>query len=203
MDSVVAAGGAPLLLPAQDPVDAALLLRHVDGLLLPGGSDIDPHHYGQDVTGTVATDIDPVRDCWELALLRYAVVNRVPMLNICRGAQLLNVAAGGSLHQDVPAHTPDTGSSICAASHSTKLVACSRLAKIFNTTTILVNTLHHQSIARVAADWTVSAFAEDGRIESIETTDSSWFALGVQWHPEYLFEDSKPLFEAFIAATCR
>ncbi|MEO7573579.1 MAG: gamma-glutamyl-gamma-aminobutyrate hydrolase family protein [Acidimicrobiales bacterium] len=200
--TVAVAGGLPVLLPPIVPGDidvaAGAALAGIDGLVLTGGSDVDPSHY--DTAAHPATDApQPDRDAWELALLRAAGAADRPVLAVCRGVQLLNVAHGGTLHQHLPdvlgrsTHRPELG----AYAHLTVEVDVdSHLAAIIGTSPE-VHCHHHQAIDRLGEGLTVCARAADGTIEAVELAGPR-FAIGVQWHPEEDGEDR--LFSALIEA---
>jgi putative glutamine amidotransferase len=186
------------------------VLQTLDGVLLTGGGDVDPAFYGEDRHESVE-DAEPGRDEFELDLARRAMEQDVPLLAICRGAQVLNVAAGGTLVQDIPtAVTTDLTHSLtdptdCVA-HDIKVEADSRLHGALGETVSAscacrVNSRHHQSVGKLGRRLKASATAPDGVIEGIEAPDAS-FCLGVQWHPENFWRtgEFKPLFDAFVAA---
>src|SRR5690349_16466117 len=183
VQAVVAGGGLPLLLPPLPEIITAALPR-LDGLILSGGPDIEPSRYGAEpleTTGVPRVD----RDEAELELLRAALAAGLPLLGVCRGLQLLNVARGGTLHQ----HLPDVlGSSEHAPApavyghHPIKITPGSLLAEALTRTETEVSTYHHQAIDQLGAGLTVSAVAPDGTIEAIED-QSMAFCLAVQWHP--------------------
>lgn len=187
VDAVCRAGGLPILLPVLDPGDAADVLATVDGLLLTGGGDIDPARYGAAPHPSVY-GVDAGRDAWELALARAAVGGDVPVLGICRGSQVLNVAAGGSLVQhlpdvsDEPHRVPERADQVV---HTVDVAEGSRLAAVVGCATLGVNTLHHQAAGVVGSGLAVVATAPDGTIEAIEGRHGCR-VLGVQWHPELL-----------------
>ena len=192
------AGGMPLLLPLLDTKQALSgLFGLLDGLCLAGGGDIDPDLYGQTDSGKLLS-VDPQRDQVELTLTRWALDASLPILGICRGIQVLNVAAGGTLFQDVPSEIrapldhrsgPEVAPDFLA--HRIRLTADSRLARAMGLSGspelngIGVNSTHHQAIREVAPGFVASAWAEDGVIEAIEGLSAA-SALGVQWHPERL-----------------
>lgn len=216
VDAVVGgAGGLPLLVPAQGGVDAAeVLIGRIDGLLVPGSpSNIEPRHYGG-VSGRSGMLHDPARDAIALPLLWAAVKADVPVLAICRGIQELNVAMGGTLHQELhevagrldhraPAlDTVDARYSYRA--HRVDLTPGGMLEALAGTGTLAVNSLHGQGIDRLAPGLSVEGVAPDGQIEAVCAPRAS-FVIGVQWHPEYRFDEdpfSLRLFQAFGAA-CR
>ncbi len=196
--AVVAGGGLPLLLPPLPEIIEAALPR-LDGLILSGGADIEPSRYGAEPSeSTGAPRVD--RDQAELGLVRTALENGLPVLGICRGLQLLNVARGGTLHQ----HLPDVvGSNDHAPApavyghHPITITPGSLLAESLGQTEADVSTYHHQGIDQLGAGLTVSAVAPDGTIEAIED-QSMPFCLAVQWHPEV--GDDRSLFAALVTA---
>ncbi|HEX6930638.1 MAG TPA: gamma-glutamyl-gamma-aminobutyrate hydrolase family protein [Streptosporangiaceae bacterium] len=197
-DQVAAAGGAPVLLPPVPGVEETL--ASLDGLIISGGPDIEPARYGERA-GPRTTIVRPGRDAAEVALLRAAIDGRVPVLGVCRGLQVMNVAFGGTLIQHLPdvvgheGHSPTPGT---MGEHKVTIGVNppSRLAGILGAGTILVPTHHHQGIARLADGLTATAWADDGTIEAVEM--DAPFALGVQWHPEA--GDDLALFAALVEA---
>lgn len=177
--AVTAAGGLPVHLPLHiDPVDYA---GRLDGLLLSGGTDIDPSRYGA-VAETDLYPPEPDRDCLELGLVDVAVADDVPILGICRGLQLLNVWAGGSLHQHVPTHArydvaPTDRVDELAIEDGTVF------HELYGKR-LTVNSLHHQTVDQVADGWVVAARSRDGTIEALEWPGHD--VIAVQWHPELL-----------------
>ena len=209
--SIEKAGGVPRVLDFDG--DPAAVLRQIDAVLLTGGGDVDPARYGQRRHETVQ-DAEPGRDEFELKLARSALDEDVPLLAICRGAQVLNVADGGTLVQDIPsAMETDLQHSLqqpkdCIA-HGISVDPRSRLAQLLGTSATAicdcrVNSRHHQSVGRLGARLAVSARSDDGVVEAIENP-SARFCIGVQWHPENFWRTGEfaPLFEAFIAAAAR
>ena len=195
-DQVAAAGGAPVLLPPVPGIEAAV--GGIDGLIISGGPDIEPARYGEQA-GPRTTVVRPARDAAELALFGAALDAGVPVLGICRGLQVMNVALGGTLIQHLPdavgheGHSPTPGT---MGEHKVTIGAgSSRLAGILGCGTISVPTHHHQGIGRLADRLTATAWAEDGTIEAVEL-DGTGFAVGVQWHPEAGEEPA--LFNALI-----
>ena len=186
------------------------VLAEIDGVLLTGGGDVDPVFYGEDRHETVE-DAEPGRDEFEIDLARRAIAADVPLLAICRGSQVLNVATGGTLVQDIPSSIEtDLAHSVQepknADCHDIAIVSGSRLAAALGsgasaTCSCRVNSRHHQSVGRLGAGLVASATAGDGVIEAIEAPDAT-FCLGVQWHPENFWETGEfsPLFDAFTAA---
>jgi putative glutamine amidotransferase len=199
--AVEMAGGLPLLVPplAEDASLAALMER-LDGLLLPGGDDVDPAEYGERVDGSQP----PNRglDRLELAAARWAVRRDLPTLGICRGQQVINVALGGSLVQHMDGHAPEGARDWLH--HGFRVESGSRLARVLGDPvgTLQVNSHHHQAVKTLGEGLVAVAWADDGTIEGIEAPDRRWL-LAVQFHPEDLVpehEASRRLMEAFVAA---
>jgi putative glutamine amidotransferase len=206
VDCVRDAGGLPLLFPNVEPDAAEAYLDRVDGLLLSGGLDVDPLHYGQEPRPDLGK-VDHVRDAFELELVRHAHGRGMPILAICRGAQVLNVAFGGTLVQHIPAevanalrHQQDSVQHD-ALSHGVEIEPGTRLHRIAGVVWARVNTFHHQAPATVKAPLRISARAPDGVIEAIEDPGHPW-CVGVQWHPERRPDDplSRALFGEFVEA---
>ena len=207
--AVARAGAAPLLIPLlADEALLRALYDRTDGLLLPGGVDVHPNRYGEPVHEKCGA-ISPIRDEVELTLIRWTLAGRRPLLAICRGIQVLNVALGGSLYQHIPAQLPQAIRHDCHASHARSQVAHdvvvspgSRLARLVGTGPLPVNSFHHQAIKDVAPGLAVTAFAPDGIVEAVE--GEGWpFVLAVQWHPEELAPDddrAQWLFDALVEA---
>lgn len=204
--AVAGAGGLPLPLPHQ-PELAGDYLDRLDGLIVTGGAfDVDPALFGA-ATRHDTVVLKEARTRFELAMIQGALERDMPMLGICGGQQLLNVALGGSLIQHIPDEVPD-----CLAheqpgprdqaGHMVEVVAGTRLAAIAGTGRIAVNSAHHQAVKQAAPGCVVNAFADDGVIEGIEEP-SRRFCLGVQWHPEFLISPAdSALYRAFLEA-CR
>jgi putative glutamine amidotransferase len=203
-----AAGLVPLVLPPLNAAHAERALDAASGLVLTGGEDVAPWRYGELPHRAIGT-INEARDAWELALIAAAHRRGLPTLAICRGIQVLNVALGGTLVQDIPSqcptalpHAPGEGRSTRV--HEIAVDAGSRLAEVLEAERVTVNSAHHQSIARVADGLRITARAPDGIIEGVEWGADGWWALGVQWHPEELIETpehwDRGLFAAFSNA---
>ena len=186
------------------------VLREVDGILLTGGGDVDPVFYGQE-RHPANEDAEPGRDEFEIDLARRALAEDMPLLAICRGAQVLNVAAGGTLVQDIPSEVDsDLTHSVVEPKdldcHAIRIDAGSTLAAALGpdaeaSCSCRVNSRHHQSVGRPGNGLTVSARAADGVVEAIEKPDAR-FCIGVQWHPENFWRSGefRPLFDAFVTA---
>ena len=212
VNALIRAGAAPLLIPhLTDRILLRSLYDLLDGLLLPGGEDVDPAHYGE-VRHEKCGRVSPERDETELALARWAMEDGKPLLAICRGIQVLNVAQGGSLYQDIGAQVPGAdrhawypGHPRDRHSHTLDVVPHTRLAELSGTTSLPVNSLHHQSIKEAAPGLVVAAHAEDGIVEAVEAPDHP-FALGIQWHPEELAGSdprAQRLFDALVDSSRR
>jgi len=208
LHAVQQAGGVPVLLPPQlSPLSLERLVRGLDAVLLTGGGDMDPACFGEAPHHTLY-DVAPARDALETSVTHMALEKKAPLLAICRGIQVLNVALGGSLHQDVGS---DPGTEIQhsqkeardQATHKVTVTPGSRLAKVLGVDHVEVNSFHHQVIKAVGHGLTPVAWAPDQLIEGVELDDDSRFVLGVQWHPEHLVGGSEParrLFAALVAA---
>ncbi len=205
--ALAAAGVIPVVLAPLEPSAAPAVIARLDGLVLTGGEDVDPARFGE-ARHRALGEVVPVRDAWELALVAAARSRRMPTLAICRGIQLLAVAAGGTLIQDLPSQHPsevahDPKLPRDARAHALRVEAGSRLATALGGTQLRVNSFHHQAVREPGAGFRASAWAPDGVIEGMESTDPAWWAIGVQWHPEELSEAAEPwergLFAAFAA----
>jgi putative glutamine amidotransferase len=206
--AVEKAGALPMVL-APGPLDHVPdLLARLDGLLLSGGSDLDPAHYGEAPHDTVE-DVSPERDAFELTLSREALARDIPLLAICRGHQVLNVATGGTLVQDIPSQVPgaldhDPARERWEPAHDVRILPGTRLREILGTDRVAVNSIHHQSIKTAGHGLVVSACAVgDDVIEAVEAPGRR-FVIGVQWHPEAFWDqqrDFQPLFAALVHAS--
>jgi len=209
--AVEIAGGLPLMIPlSRDPSLLEDYFATLDGLMLPGGMDVDPVHYGEE-PHKLLEEVDPVRDETELYLTKRALKEDMPVLGICRGEQLMNVAAGGSLFQDIGSQSPNEVIRHFQdfaqewPSHSIEVKPDTLLSRIIPERRLRVNSYHHQAVRRIAPDFRVAATAPDGIVEAIESTRHS-FALGVQWHPELLVDNldfNLALFRKHVEAAVR
>lgn len=203
-DAVTRAGGLPVILPPWDN-DAAALLDRLDGLILAGGGDMDPTHYGGSAHPAIY-EVDAERDLFEMTLARRAAIEGLPTLGICRGAQVINVALGGTLHAHLPdlqpaavAHRDDPPAYL---PHPVRVEPGSRLALILAEDIVSPLSWHHQAIRHVALRLTVTARAGDGCIEAVEMAGHP-FCLAVQWHPEMTAATDSAqqrLFDALVEA---
>lgn len=202
--NILKAGGIPLLLPIIDDSEVIKKqIESIDGLLLSGGQDVNPLLYGQkpsDFLGAVRDD----RDFFELQAIRHAFSLNIPLFGICRGLQVMNVAFGGTLHQDIPSELGfdhHQKSRREEPHHQIEIYSDSKLYKILGVSYLETNSFHHQCVKDLAVGFSISARSEDGVIEAIEREDRP-FVLGIQWHPEMMAEKYavERLFSAFIAA---
>lgn len=201
MESLARAGAGMRWVELNDPEQAVQDALTCDGLLLPGGGDMDPKFYGQ-ARIPACGEPNLLRDAAEPLLLRAFLAADKPVLGICRGIQVMNAVLGGDLYQDIKPfeHLPHNGH--WAKVHTVTVRRGTLLSRILGQDTVLVNSQHHQAVDRVAPGFTLAALSEDGIVEAIEKPDAG-FCLGVQWHPEWL-SDADPamqgLFDAFVNA---
>jgi putative glutamine amidotransferase len=208
LKALARAGAHPVLLPLGLP-EAALtaLLARLDGILFTGGGDVHPQRYGSRLIPEV-NSIDEDRDRVEIHLLQETVARQTPFLGICRGLQVINVALGGTLYEDIPAQHPDAikhdyfteaGWPRDHAAHAVDLEPGSRIAALLEMRSLTVNSLHHQGVRELAPGLLAAAYAPDGVLEAFELPTQP-FGLAVQWHPECLPDDPTQcrLFEAFV-----
>lgn len=183
------AGLVPFVVPPLRNGDFALaILSRVDGLLLTGGEDVEPSLYGQPRSADCGVS-NPARDTTEIALIRAARKLGKPVLAICRGPQVLNVALGGTLIQDIATEVPgalehNPGGNRGSRVHDVTIQAGSRIAAAIGATDISVNSFHHQSVKDVATGLVVTALSPDGIVEGLESDSDDWWVMAVQWHPE-------------------
>ncbi len=198
VEAVATAGGSPVLIPLNLNEGALRsVYERLDGLLLAGGGDLDPKHYGEAIHEKCGQP-DEARDIVELTLARWSLAEGLPVFGICRGIQVMNVAAGGTLHQDIASQVPGSlkhdywpGYPRNSLPHQVTVNDDSHLAAILGQCQVAVNSMHHQAVKDLAPRFRVVARATDGLIEAIEDDDHP-FAVAVQWHPEELVEDAPP-----------
>ena len=209
--AILHVGGEPIVLDVSTPVDEAL--KGIDGLLLTGGDDVEPARYGEPPHATTV-EAEPGRDEFEIGMVTAARAREVPIFAICRGIQVLNVAFGGTLVQDIPSQLtgalehslPCPPNQAFTFAHEVWIEKDSLLGTLMRERltddTCEVNSRHHQAVKDVASGFKVGATAPDGVIEAIEDP-AALFCLGVQWHPENFFRtgEFRPLFEGFLEAS--
>ena len=201
MESLARAGAGMRWVELNDPEQAVQDALTCDGLLLPGGGDMDPKFYGQ-ARIPACGEPNLLRDAAEPLLLRAFLAADKPVLGICRGIQVMNAVLGGDLYQDIKPFEHLPHNDHWAKVHTVTVRRGTLLSRILGQDTVLVNSQHHQAVDRVAPGFTLAALSEDGIVEAIEKPDAR-FCLGVQWHPEWL-SDADPamqgLFDAFVNA---
>ena len=201
-DAVIDAGMTPIIYPAaQDPAETERLVNLVDGVVLSGGGDVDPSSYGAENTHSTANS--PEVDTFELRVIEETMRQGKPLLAICRGLQIMNVAFGGTLNQEVTeeggVHEPVTRDHVEmeARRHTVTFTEDSLMSGIYGATEAKVNTLHHQGVQRLADNLIAEGTTDDGLIEAARY-DGDWWAVGVQWHPERMDGEHRRLFDAFL-----
>jgi len=211
-EAAAEAGALPVMVPlvAEDEATLRGVFERLDGLLLAGGVDMDPASFGEARHPRLG-NTDPARDAVELQLARWAIADQKPVLGLCRGHQVLNVALGGTLWQDIAAQVPEAikhdyfptaGYARDHLAHDVAVTPGSRLFAAFQTPRLAVNSMHHQAVKQLAPALQVAARSSDGLIEAVES-GTDHFLVGVQWHPEvFEHEDQRTrrLFQSFIAA---
>jgi putative glutamine amidotransferase len=202
--SLRGAGLLPLILPVLDPADADAALDGMAGLVLTGGEDVNPVRYGAPPHPELG-GVHDGRDEFEEALVHAARARALPTLAICRGVQILNVALGGTLIQDIPSEWPnaithDSDWPRGTRVHEVRVSEGSRLATALGSSNPVVNSMHHQAIGTVAPPLIAVAHAPDGVVEAVEWPDDDWWMVGVQWHPEELTGTTEPWDRALFAA---
>lgn len=202
VNAIINAGGSPVLIPlTSDKKVLDEVLSEIDGLVLTGGGDIYAPLFGEDLHPSVKT-YDLERDDYDIYLLKEAFRKQIPILGICRGHQVLNVALGGDIIQDIPSQIPDSKinhdqtEEKNITTHTVSVNSKSRLYQIVNETELWVNSIHHQSVNRMATPLDAVAFSEDGVVEAVESNEGKAI-LGVQWHPEHLVETNKAAQDTF------
>jgi putative glutamine amidotransferase len=205
--ALLAAGCAPVLIPLMDDQGRLrAIYERLDGIVFPGGADVAPSEYGEAPIDNLNV-IEPERDRTELTLARWAYEDNLPTLGICRGQQLLNVALGGSLYQDLRhqgvtqvEHSEAHGQGRPALIHRVRLDPESRLAQLIDETSVEVNSLHHQAVKKIATPLTITGRSQDGVVEALESPERR-FLIAVQWHPEEI--DDLPWVQRLFAGFAR
>ncbi|MFC2065133.1 gamma-glutamyl-gamma-aminobutyrate hydrolase family protein [Chloroflexota bacterium] len=209
VDAILVADGIPVLIPSKTPEPSwTQLLEQLDGVLFSGGGDISPDSYNG-VDHTSLSGVDLSRDQIEIPMIKHVIQNNIPFLGICRGFQVLNVALGGSLYLDLSSKKPDSikhdyfpGYQRDHLAHQVEIEPDSTIGKIMGSSSIKVNSLHHQGIEIIADMLKPVGFASDGLVEAVEVSGHQ-FGIAVQWHPECLLDipQMKSLFVTFINAS--
>jgi len=208
-DAIIHCGAVPFLIPVTD--EKSVWIEYVkicDGLILSGGPDIDATYFGES-NMPYANEISPIRDGMEIFIAQKAIAMDKPILGICRGIQVINIAAGGSIYQDIYVENTTDKKLIKHSQqaprwyqiHNIDIQSETCLQAIFGNATLKVNSFHHQAVKEVAPDFIINAVAEDGIIEAI-SQENKKFVLGVQWHPENLWRKDKThlkLFERLVS----
>lgn len=200
-EAFIKLGAIPLIIAFPDDVSkvdqlAQDYVQLIDGLMLPGGPDVDPTFYGEEPHPKIGMTLYQ-KDRFEIALIKAALAADKPIFGICRGIQIMNVAMGGTLYQDLKSQYPELkiqhpqATLGQFATHHVELTADSKLAKLYGQSTIKVNSRHHQAVKAVGKGLKVTAVAPDGVVEGMESTDTDLF-LGVQWHPENMWQQEDP-----------
>jgi putative glutamine amidotransferase len=199
LQAIECAGGLPVVLPPLPPESVAPLLDRLDGVCLSGGPDLDPDAYGARSRHAELGPTEPALDAFELELVRMADARGLPILGVCRGAQTLNVARGGTLHQHVDGHRQAQLATV--PTHEITIALHSKVGRIAGCTRLEVNSFHHQAVDELGAGLAVAARADDGTVEAIEDRSRPFF-VGVQWHAETLVDlaPHRSLFGALVRA---
>lgn len=205
LEAVHMAGGTPVMIGGTKE-DAAEILPHLNGIVLSGGGDIEPHHFGESAHPRLG-ELEPERDAYELELARLAHHKRIPVLGICRGCQVMAVSGGSRLYQDIPSQCPSEirhvqDAARAAMTHRVQIFPNTRLAAVIGAESIDVNSFHHQSVHTVPAGHVQSAAAPDGIVEGFEDPAHPFY-IAVQWHPEDLVGQSaaaRALFASLVKA---
>jgi putative glutamine amidotransferase len=206
IDAIQKVGGIPILLPIiEDQESIRQQIELMDGIILSGGEDVQPFLYGEEPHPQLGL-FDPERDVYEMRLIEMACAQEKPILGICRGLQILNVAFGGTLYQDLPTqyasglqHSQQAPTDLAA--HSVEIIPSTILEAILERREVMINSMHHQAIKQLAPGFIENARAKDGVIEGIEKPDYP-FLVAVQWHPERMihrYPEMLQLFESFVA----
>lgn len=204
LESLARAGAQQRWIDLADPERAVAEALECDGLLLPGGGDIEPTLFGQQRIPACG-EPNLLRDAAEPKLLRAFLEAGRPVLGICRGIQGMNAFCGGDLYQDIAPLEHVSHNGHWAKTHTVTVCRGTLLSRLVGRDTLLVNSQHHQAVGRLAPGFVIAALSEDGFVEAIEKPDAA-FCLGVQWHPEWLTESDpvqQGLFDAFVAACAK
>jgi putative glutamine amidotransferase len=204
INAIVKSGGIPLIIPTIDKPAIKKAISKISGLLLSGGFDVSPVFYGQEPISV--GKIDPDRDQFEIEITKLAFKMKMPILAICRGIQVLNVSLGGTLKQRIEGLKHYQQAEVSQVSHSITIEEGSHLHKIIKRQKLMVNSFHREAIDKIAKVFKASAWSKDGIVEAIEAKKIGRFVLGVQFHPECMFEKHptvRRIFLNFISAAAR
>lgn len=199
IEAVSAAGGVPLIIPGQTAKNAGAIYQAVDGMLLAGGPDVDPYYFGEEPQVGLG-EITPLRDQLELALCSLALPGPKPILAICRGVQVLNIAAGGTIYQDLAKISQLKHSQAAPRwypTHEIQILEESSLYKLAGQSRWRVNSFHHQAINKLGQQLKAVAWSKDKLIEAVEDIEGSGRIRGVQWHPEGTWQRDKLSYNLF------
>jgi len=201
ISSVIQAGGVPIVIPLGDDEVARIIVSKCDGIILSGGEDVDPHSYGEDPDPKLRKT-NGARDEMELSVVKYAKEHKKPLFGICRGIAMLNAALGGTVIQDIEKNDADAIMHYQKAdrpnpTHEITVIEGSKLEGILGSTTVRVNSMHHQAVGELAPNVKAAAKSSDGVVEAIEGTDTEWYVLAVQWHPEEMAAEDEAMHKLF------
>ena len=204
--AVCGVGGIPFLVPTVDPELARKYYERVDALIFSGGADPDPIYYGEEPNSGIG-EITPKRDSFEMTLAEIVIKGDKPVLAICRGLQIINIAAGGTLYQDLKGITTQQHRQQAPRwypTHNVRIAKNSRLYGLLEKDTLRVNSFHHQGVHKIGNGLQVAAMSDDGLIEAVECKDTKRYLYGLQWHPECFWEKDESaylIFESLLAAS--
>lgn len=200
--AILRAGGLPFLIPNIEEENIPDILNLLDGLLFTGGQDVEPTYFGESPHPKLGA-VNPYRDRLEIPLCRKAIEEDIPVLGICRGIQMMNIAMGGNIYQDLESQWERGGlqkhSQLAPdwyGSHEVLIIHNSRLAEILKEKSLYTNSFHHQAIRDPAKCFRITAVCKDGVVEGIESPDHT-FVVGVQWHPERMWEKDHRMLNLF------
>lgn len=207
--AILRVGGIPFIIPiTTDVTENKEIMQNIDGVILTGGEDVDPKYFNETPIKEMGS-ISPYRDIQEMCIAKIALTNNIPILGICRGIQVLNIAAQGSIYQDIYSQIPNANlikhsqnAPKWYATHEVRIEENTKLHQIINKRTIRVNSFHHQAVKDVCEEFTIAAKSEDGIIEAIEHKNND-FAIGIQWHPEVMWEKDNEylkVFKSFVSS---
>lgn len=203
--SVVQAGGIPNIIPVITELPVIdEIIKNVDGIILTGGADVDPLYFGEEPMEQLG-EVVPKRDCQEIYIAKKCIENNIPVLGICRGIQVLNIAGNGTIYQDIATQVQNIknikhsqNAPRWHGTHKVKICKNTKTKAVLQEEAIIVNSFHHQAVKKVAENFTVTATSDDGIIEGIEH-NSNDYCIGVQWHPEAMWKRNDGFLNLFKA----